>query len=100
MIKVHGGTRSDADKMLCRSCHNGTVAEGPDGTLIRCSDMGQTIRFKVTECTSYSDKGRPHLADLYRSAWILSTDKKNRQIGFLPYKKWKEENPRDSEAYY
>lgn len=99
MIKVHGGTMSDEGQMLCCSCRNGTVAEGPKGVLVKCSEMGERIRFRVTKCGAYDDRAKTSIGDLYRTAWILSTDKK-RQIGFAPYKKWKEENPRDLEAYY
>ena len=37
-------------------------------------------------CSSYTDKTKPTLSDLYNIAWVLETSKNRRAIGFTPWK--------------
>lgn len=48
----------------------------------------------------YADKRLPSIGDLYQTAWILASDTRKREIGFIRYDEWKKKNPNDEHAHY
>ena len=97
MIKVQGGTRSQNAQILCQSCRSATIVKGPAESqqIIKCHELNMVVPFDVVECKSYDDKSQPTKHDFYQTAWILETKKAGREIGFKPYKEWKNDNKND-----
>lgn len=96
--KIRNGTRSDSTD-LCPSCVSCTVRKGGrDSDEVRyCSDFRTNLTERVSECSGYLNKNLTSIQNMKETAWILSTNKK-REIGFTPYKKWREDND-DREEY-
>lgn len=86
-FKIRGGTTSDQNTTLCLSCRFATVIDGArqSDQIIACSQLGKNdrVRFVVTSCTGYSDKSLPSLYHMEDIAWILRSDPKRKQMGFV-----------------
>jgi hypothetical protein len=41
------------------------------------------MTFPVTYCTSYSDRRQPSVREMEEIAWILRSDPKRKEIGFV-----------------
>ena len=86
-FKIKGGTTSDQTTSLCLSCRSATIISGPGLTdrIIACAqlDKNDRITFVVTSCTAYSDKSLPSLYYMEDIAWILRSDPKRNQVGFV-----------------
>ncbi len=91
VTKIRNGTRSDADD-LCRTCTYCTIVRGgrdSDETRI-CGQTETRLRSRVSECNKYYNANLTSMRNLYDVAWIISTDKKTKEIGFTPFKKYRE----------
>ena len=62
---------------------------------IYCHEISGFVNIKVVECNAYKHKNAVSLYDMREAAWILSTDKKKKTIGFQKYNEWKRGNPND-----
>ncbi|MGH9385596.1 MAG: hypothetical protein ACRD2N_15040 [Vicinamibacterales bacterium] len=87
-VKIHGGTTTDGSMQLCPTCRYATIVRGPrlDQQIVECSQLshrGQRITFPVVECSSYSDRRQPSLYHMEDIAWVLRSDARRRQIGFV-----------------
>ena len=84
MIKVYGGTRRDG-KWLCRTCVSGVVMRSSSESeeRIHCYHTGKFVGMKVVECSEYKDRAAPTLREMRKCAWLVSTSRSGRQIGFL-----------------
>jgi hypothetical protein len=84
-IKVHGGTAKESAPALCLSCRYASIVSGSSAkhTLIRCSRIETPVTFKVTSCTEYLDRNHPSLYHLEDIAWVLRTDSRRKQVGFV-----------------
>jgi hypothetical protein len=86
-FKIQGGTTSDQNTTLCLSCRSATIIDGPrqSDQIIACRLLGDDdrVNFVVTSCTSYSDKTLPSLYHMEDIAWILRSDPKRKQMGFV-----------------
>lgn len=93
--KIRNGTRSDSTD-LCASCCKCVIRKGgrESDEARYCNEFMNQLRGRVSECSGYYNKNLPSIRDLRETAWILSTDKK-KEIGFQPYKKWKDNNRDD-----
>jgi hypothetical protein len=40
------------------------------------------LREPMTQCSSYEDKTRPQMYEMEAMAWMVTTDRKTKQIGF------------------
>ena len=72
-----------------RPAVNATIAKGPTlrDEIVECANIsrgGGRITFPVTYCTDYSDRRQPSLREMEQTAWILRSDPKRNQIGFVP----------------
>ncbi len=94
-FKIRGGTTSDQRTSLCLSCRSATVINGPrlSDQIIACSLLGKDDRipFVVTSCSNYSDKALASLWHMEDIAWILRSDRKSKQMGFVRAKDLKYE---------
>jgi hypothetical protein len=84
-IKIHGGTAREGEAALCLSCRYASVVSGSRArdVLIHCSRVGAPISFKVTACTEYLSRKHPSLYHMEDIAWILRTDVRRGQMGFV-----------------
>jgi hypothetical protein len=87
-IKVRGGTVQHGEASLCVTCRHATVVKGRSlrEEIVQCgllSSGHDHIPFPVTSCSGYSDRRHPSLRDMEDIAWILRTDPKRKQIGFI-----------------
>ncbi len=100
-IKVRGGTRDGNQPALCGTCRLATTikgeAESQDRVYCRAID-GRQVTVKVLDCSSYNDKAKPALSDLYEIAWVLETSKNRRAIGFTPWKEYRKTHPDEASA--
>jgi hypothetical protein len=87
-IRIRGGTVQHGEASLCLTCRYATVVKGQSlrEEIIQCSLLSSghdLIRFPVTSCSGYSDRRHPSIRDMEDIAWILRTDPKRKQIGFI-----------------
>ena len=86
-VKIRGGTVSGGDAPLCQTCRYATIVRGARlrDEIINCRwlDDESRITFPVASCTSYSDRRQPSLRDMEDAAWILRTDVRRHEIGFV-----------------
>jgi hypothetical protein len=94
-FKVRGGTTSDHNTSLCLSCRSATVINGPrlSDQIVACGLLrsNNRISFAVTECSEYASKAIPSLWHMEDIAWILRSDPKRKQVGFVRAKELKYE---------
>ena len=100
VAKIRQGTRSDSTD-LCKSCSRSVIRTGGrDSDEERyCNMFESRVTRRVAECSGYYNSSLPSLKDLYDTAWIVSTDKHTKQIGFSPYSKWKQKNEVPDDYY-
>lgn len=87
-IKVKGGTVEHGRQSLCESCRWSTVIRGPKlgDEIVECdmlSYRNQRVPFPVTFCSRYHDRSQPTLRDMQEVAWVLRSDPRRHQIGFV-----------------
>lgn len=87
-LKILNGTTTGAGTPLCHTCRWATIVRGPrlSHEIVACSmlaDRDNRVRFPVVSCTSYSDRSRTSLRDMEDVAWILRSDERRKQIGFV-----------------
>ena len=84
-IRIHGGTARNDEPSLCLSCRFAKVVQGPAARdeIVRCSELQAQLTFKVTSCSEYLHRRHPSLWQMEDIAWVLRTDAKRKQIGFV-----------------
>jgi hypothetical protein len=87
-LKIQGGTAQYGEPSLCLTCRYATIVQGPSlqDRIVECSQLisGRArISFPVNSCTVYSDKRLPSLREMEDIAWVLRTDARRTQIGFV-----------------
>lgn len=84
-IKVRGGTARESDPSLCLSCRFAKVVQGQRSRdeIVECGQLEVRVTFKVTSCSEYVNHQHPSLWHMEDIAWILRTDAKRGQIGFV-----------------
>jgi hypothetical protein len=85
---VRGGTVNEGGSSLCLTCRHATIVEGVSTShrIVECSQLSSRhsrITFPVTSCTRFSDRSRPSLREMEEIAWILRTDPRRNQVGFV-----------------
>jgi hypothetical protein len=87
-LKIQGGTVRYGEPSLCLTCRFATIIRGAS-LQERIVDCGRTtggpsrIPFAVHSCTGYSDKRQPSIREMEEIAWVLRTDARRSQIGFV-----------------
>jgi hypothetical protein len=87
-VKIHGGTVDHGQDSLCHTCRHATIVRGTSHKheIVDCrrlTDRLGWITFAVTSCTGYSDSRRPSLNEMEDIAWVLRSDARRNQIGFV-----------------
>ena len=87
-FKIRGGTVKEGGDSLCLTCRHATIVEGVSAhqRILECSELSNhscRITFPVTSCTRFSDRNRPSLREMEEIAWILRTDARRTQVGFV-----------------
>jgi hypothetical protein len=87
-LRIKGGTARHDQPSLCLSCRYATVVKGVSlrQEIIECrrlSDPHNRITFPVTFCNGYIDRGHPTIQEMEETAWILRSDPKRNQMGFV-----------------
>ena len=84
-IKVHGGTAREGEPSLCLGCRYAAVVEVTSAKhqIVHCSRLAERVRFRVTSCTEFISRQHPSLYHMEDIAWVLRTDARRGQIGFV-----------------
>jgi hypothetical protein len=84
-IRIKGGTASESEASLCLSCRFAKVVLGRrlDEQIVGCGQLRAQVTFKVTSCSEYVHRQHPSLWHMEDIAWVLRTDKRRNQIGFV-----------------
>ena len=87
-IKVHEGTAANGEPSLCVTCRHATIVKGARlrDEITQCSQLADGIShitFAVTSCSAYSDRRRPSIHAMEEIAWVLRSDPKKNDIGFV-----------------
>jgi hypothetical protein len=87
-IKVRGGTVEHGQRSLCESCRYATVVKGPrvGDEIVECtrlSYMNSRVPFPVSSCSDYDDRRLPTLRAMEEIAWVLKSDPRRNQVGFV-----------------
>ena len=86
-VKIHGGTVNHGDTPLCQTCRNATIIKGTRlrDEIVDCGRLyrGSRITFPVTRFSEYSDRRQASLREMEEIAWILRSDVRRNEIGFV-----------------
>ena len=87
-LKIQGGTVRHGDPSLCVTCRHATVVQGPSlqDRVVDCgllSSRDARIPFPVSSCSGYADRRHPTLHEMEDIAWVLRTDSRKKDIGFV-----------------
>ena len=87
-IKIRGGTVDHGQRSLCESCRWATVVRGPKfgDEIVECGRLSyanQRVPFPVSSCSDYDDRSLPTLRAMEEIAWVLKTDVRRNQVGFV-----------------
>jgi hypothetical protein len=99
-VKIRGGTVPHGQPSLCTSCRYATVVKGQRlrEEIVECGQLSSghnLIVFPVTSCSGYLDRRHPSIREMEDVAWVLRTDPKRKQIGFVQARELK---PKDRYA--
>jgi len=100
-IKIQGGTARNGEPPLCHTCRRAIVARGSRlrDEIVWCDALDTRITYPVSFCTTYVNRQHPSLHEMEDIAWVLRTDARRRQVGFVQAKtlKWHERHVLDED---
>jgi len=86
-IKIRGGTANSGEPSLCLTCRFATVVTGQRlrDEIVECGRLSDhsRITFPVTFCTGYADKRHASIREMEDIAWILRSDPRRNNVGFV-----------------
>ena len=87
-VKVRAGTARHDGPSLCLSCRSALVVRGMTlkEEIVQCGRLdspGSRVTFPVTFCTGYTDRNQPSLSEMEDTAWILRSDRRSKEAGFV-----------------
>ena len=87
-VKIRGGTANHGEPSLCLTCRYATIVKGTSlrDEIVECGQLSGSrnrIAFPVTVCTDYSDRRQPSLRAMEEIAWVLRSDPRKNDIGFV-----------------
>ncbi|HSP89372.1 MAG TPA: hypothetical protein VLN08_00610 [Vicinamibacterales bacterium] len=90
-IKIQGADARSGDPALCLSCRHATVVKGARlrDEIIECGMLTSghnRITFPVTSCTEHVSRQHASIREMEDIAWVLRTDTRRRQVGFVQAK--------------
>ena len=83
-------------RSLCESCRWSTVIRGPKigDEIVECyqlSFVNRRVTFPVTSCSDYLNRNQPTVRQMEEIAWVLRSDPRRNQIGFVHSSKLSED---------
>ena len=87
-VKIRGGTADHGDPSPCLTCRYATIVKGASlrDEIVECAQLAygrNRIECAVNTCTEYSDRRQPLLRAMEEIAWVLRSDPKKNQVGFV-----------------
>jgi hypothetical protein len=87
-LSIEGGTARHDGPSLCLSCRYATIVRGVSlrHEIVECrrlSEPRNRIVFPVTFCSGYLDRQHPSIGEMEDLAWVLRSDPKRKQMGFV-----------------
>lgn len=87
-IKVRGGTVDHGQRSLCETCRWSTVIRGAKlgDEIVECSQLSyrnQRVPFPVVSCSRYGNRSQTSLREMEEIAWVLRSDPRRNQVGFV-----------------
>ena len=86
-LKIRGGTANHGDPSLCLTCRFATIVKGQSlhDEIVECRRLSDhsRITFPVTFCTGYADRRHASIHEMEEIAWILRSDPKRNEVGFV-----------------
>ena len=95
-FKIRGGTADNGEPSLCITCRFATVIKGRRlrDEVVECGRLSDDnrITFCVSFCTGYGDRRQASIREMEEIAWVLRSDLKKNEIGFVKASKLKSED--------
>jgi|SRR5262245_8125917 len=96
-IKVRGGTADHGKGSLCESCKFSTVIRGIKlaDQIVECSQLSyenQRVPFAVASCSHYANQNQAGLREMEEIAWVLRSDPRRNEVGFIKSSKLSDED--------
>jgi len=87
-LRIEGGTARMDGPSLCVSCRHALIIHGSRlrDEIIECARLSEShnrIRFEVTSCNGYLNQCHDTLRGMEDVAWVLRSDPKRNQVGFV-----------------
>jgi hypothetical protein len=95
-IKIKGGTVAHHERPLCETCRWSTVIRGArlGQEIVECNQLSfqnQRVPFPVVSCSGYTDRNHPSIREMEEMAWLLRSDARRNQVGFVQGKRLPDE---------
>jgi hypothetical protein len=99
-IRVKRGT-PEGSESLCRTCSRGIIITGfrasEQEVFCNAFYIERQIRFAVCACTFYEDRRLATKREMEEIAWLLTTRKSGRSVGFVSAAQFRREQETDTE---
>jgi hypothetical protein len=84
-VKVRGGTVQHGEPSLCLTCRSATIVKGNRlrDDILECGRLEARITFPVSHCNRYVNSTHPTVREMEDVAWVLRSDPRRNQIGFV-----------------
>jgi hypothetical protein len=86
-LKIRGGTANSGEPSLCLTCRFATVVKDQRlrEEIVECSRLSDhsRITFPVNFCTDYADRRHASIHEMEDIAWVLRSDPRCNEIGFV-----------------
>jgi len=92
-LKIRGGTANSGEPSLCLTCRFATIVKGRRlrDEIVECRRLSDhsRITFPVNFCTGYADRRHPSIQEMEDIAWVLRSDPRRNELGFVKASKLK-----------
>ncbi len=103
-VNVREGTARHDGPSLCISCRSALIVRGATlrEEIVQCAKLDvplNRVTFAVNFCTGYVNRNHPSVSEMEDIAWVLRSDRRTRQIGFVQPRNltWEERHVLESE---
>ena len=95
-VKIRGGTVNHGEPSLCDTCRSATIVKRQRlrDEIVECNRLSDHARitFPVASCSGYTDRRHASLREMEDLAWVLRSDPRRNQIGFVQARTLKPED--------